>query len=97
MVIGTMWLMKLKIAADRHLGAERAWTGEMAFILLLFLVAVTGLLLYVLGNTAAMPAMLAIHLGSVLSFLLLTPYTKMAHGFYRLAALIRDAQRKDIS
>jgi len=97
MVIGTVWLMKLKIAADKHLGAERAWTGEMAFILLLFLVALTGLLLYLLGNTAAMPAMLAIHLGSVLSFFLLTPYTKMAHGFYRLAALIRDAQRKDIS
>jgi citrate/tricarballylate utilization protein len=30
----------------------------------------------------------------VLSFFLLTPYTKMAHGFYRLAALVRDEQRK---
>jgi len=23
----------------------------------------------------------------------LTPFTKMAHGFYRMAALVRDAQR----
>ncbi|MCG7520958.1 4Fe-4S ferredoxin, partial [Ruegeria sp. Ofav3-42] len=44
--------------------------------------------------TALMPALVAIHLGSVLTFFLLMPYTKMAHGFYRLAALIRDAQRK---
>ena len=29
-----------------------------------------------------------------LSFFLLTPYTKMAHGFFRLAALLRDAQQK---
>ncbi|MCG7522799.1 4Fe-4S ferredoxin, partial [Ruegeria sp. Ofav3-42] len=48
--------------------------------------------------TALMPALVAIHLGSVLTFFLLMPYTKMAHGFYRLAALIRDAQRKrDVS
>ena len=41
-----------------------------------------------------MPAILALHLGAVLGFFLLMPYSKMAHGFYRLAALIRDAQRK---
>lgn len=35
-----------------------------------------------------------LHLGAVLGFFLLMPYTKMAHGFYRLAALIRDALRK---
>ncbi|WP_415715883.1 tricarballylate utilization 4Fe-4S protein TcuB [Roseibium sp.] len=94
MVLGTVKLAYLKLNADKDLGAPSAWGGEMAFILLLFLVALSGLLLYGLGNTAAMPTMLAIHLGSVLSFFLLTPYTKMAHGFYRLAALVRDAQRK---
>jgi citrate/tricarballylate utilization protein len=94
MVAGTSALAVLKLKADRKLGAPSAWGGEMAFVLLLFLVALSGLLLYTLGSTAVMPAMLAIHLGSVLSFFLLTPYTKMAHGFYRLAALVRDAQRK---
>ncbi len=29
---------------------------------------------------------------AVLAFFLLTPYSKMVHGFYRFAALIRDAQ-----
>ncbi|MEL7526686.1 MAG: tricarballylate utilization 4Fe-4S protein TcuB [Pseudomonadota bacterium] len=94
MVIGTVMLASLKLKADRSLGSPSAWGGEMGFILLLFLVALSGLVLYALGSTAAMPALLAIHLGSVLSFFLLTPYTKMAHGFYRLAALVRDEQRK---
>ena len=54
----------------------------------------SGLVLYALGSTALMPALLALHLGSVLAFFLLTPYSKMAHGFYRLAALVREAARQ---
>ncbi|MEO1249284.1 MAG: tricarballylate utilization 4Fe-4S protein TcuB [Pseudomonadota bacterium] len=91
MTIGTVWLAALKLRAARHLGDESAWGGEMGFILLLFLVAVSGLILYWLGATSLMPDLLAIHLGAVLSFFLLTPFTKMAHGFYRLAALVREA------
>ncbi len=96
MVLGTIELARLKLKADKNLGAATAWGGEMGFILLLFLVALSGLLLYALGSTVLMPALLAIHLGSVLSFFLLTPFTKMAHGFYRLAALVRDEQRKGV-
>ncbi|MEP3331561.1 hypothetical protein [Sedimentitalea sp.] len=33
---------------------------------------------------------LPLHLGAVLTFFLVTPYSKMAHGFYRLAALARE-------
>lgn len=74
-------------------GAASAWGGEVAFIALLGFVAFSGLALYALGSTELMPVLLALHLGAVLTFFLLTPYTKMAHGFYRLAALVRDAQR----
>lgn len=91
---GAVWMARLKLLADREIGDPAAWGGDMAFILLLGFVALSGLALYALGQTALMPLMLALHLGAVLSFFLLTPYTKMAHGFYRLAALIRDAQRK---
>ena len=84
----------LKQKSDRDLGDPSAWGGDFGFILLLGFVGLSGLGLYALGSKALMPALLAIHLGSVLTFFLLTPYTKMAHGFYRLAALIRDAQRK---
>ena len=92
MIIGTVWLAHLKLRADAPLGAKSAWGGEMAFVVLLFLVAATGLALFGLGKTSAMPILLAIHLGSVLSFFLLTPYTKMAHGFYRMAALARRTE-----
>ncbi len=91
MVVGTMALAWLKLKADRDLGQASAWGGEMGFVLLLFLVAATGLVLYALGGTPWMPALLAIHLGAVLAFFLLTPYSKMAHGFYRLTALAKEA------
>lgn len=94
MVIGTAGLAWLKTRAEPELGAPRVWGGEMAFVLLLFLVAASGLALYAATGTAAVPALLAVHLGAVLAFFLLTPYTKMVHGFYRLAALVRDAQQK---
>ncbi len=92
--IGCVWMVALKLKSDRHLGDVQAWGGEIGFIALLGFVGFSGLMLYALGQTALMPAMLAIHLGAVLTFFLLTPFTKMAHGFYRLTALIRDAQRK---
>ncbi len=93
MTFGAVWLLDLKRKADPHLGAAQARSGEVAFIALLGFVALSGLVLYAMGQTALMPTLLALHLGSVLGFFLLMPYTKMAHGFYRLAALIRDAQR----
>lgn len=94
LTIGTLMMAHLKTKADPKLGAVSVWGGEMAFILLLGFVGFSGIVLYVLGSTSIMPLILAIHLGAVLSFFLLTPYTKMAHGFYRLTALIKDEQRK---
>ncbi len=94
LALGTLSLFVLKLKSARALGDASAWGGDIAFILLLNFVAVSGLVLYALGSTSLMPLMLALHLGSVLAFFLLTPFTKMAHGFYRMAALVRDAQRK---
>jgi citrate/tricarballylate utilization protein len=89
--IGTAGLAWLKTKADRNLGAPNVWGGEMAFVLLLFVVSATGLLLYAATGTGAVSTLLAVHLGAVLAFFLLTPYSKMAHGFYRMAALTREA------
>ncbi len=89
LIVGTAALVWLKTRADGELGAPRAWGGEMAFVLLLFLTAATGLALYAFGGAG----LLAIHLGAVLAFFLLTPYSKMVHGFFRLAALTREAQQ----
>lgn len=88
---GAAWMLVLKLQSDRELGAASAWGGEIAFILLLGLVAASGLALYASTGSAAMPVLLSLHLGAVLAFFLLMPFSKMAHGFYRLAALVREA------
>lgn len=91
---GTLGLALLKLRADRTLADARVWGGEMAFVVLVFLVSSSGLLLYLLGSTPALAPLLAFHLGAVLAFFLLMPYSKMVHGFYRLAALLRDEQTR---
>ena len=94
MTVGCVWLAALKLRADRQLGDASAFGGEMAFILLLFFVAISGLALYWLSATVLMPALLALHLGGVLAFFLLTPFTKMAHGFYRMAAMVHEESKR---
>lgn len=95
MVGGSLGLMRLKLKSDPDLGARRLWSGEMGFIVLTFLVAATGLVLYAATGTVLVPSLLALHLGTVLAFFLLMPYSKMVHGFFRLAALVRDAQTRE--
>lgn len=90
--IGTAGLARLKLNADRNLSDANVWGGEMGFILLLFFVSASGLALYLLGNTSWLAPLLAAHLGSVLAFFLLMPFSKMVHGFYRIMALIRNSQ-----
>ncbi|WP_163269446.1 tricarballylate utilization 4Fe-4S protein TcuB [Chelativorans alearense] len=95
LVIGTSGLVWLKMRADPKLGASRVWGGEVAFVLLLGLVAASGLALYAATGTFAVSSLLALHLGSVLALFLLLPYTKMVHGFFRIAALLaEEAKRK---
>ena len=94
LAVGAGGLLWLKHRADPGLGAPNRWGGEAGFSVLLLVVAVTGLALYWAGGTAAVPALLAIHLGSVLALFLLLPYSKMVHGFFRLAALLVDHQRR---
>ena len=91
---GTVGLAYLKSKADKNLGDTKVWGGEMAFILLLFIVSTSGLLLFGFANSPWLSELLAFHLGSVLAFFLLMPFSKMTHGFYRLASLIRDEQGK---
>ena len=95
LVVGTGGLAWLKTRADAKLGAQGVWGGEMAFVLLLGATALSGLLLYAATGTGAVAPLLALHLGFVLAFFLLTPFSKMAHGFYRFAALIAEAQRSE--
>lgn len=91
---GCLSLWVLKTRADKTLGSAEHLAGEYAFIALLFLVSATGLLLYWSKGTSLAGGWLIIHLAFVATFFVSLPYSKMTHGFFRLASLCREAQIK---
>jgi len=94
---GTALLAALKWRADPALGARARLWNEYVFIGLLFLVSSTGLLLYWSAGTDWASTWLIIHLAFVATFFIAIPYSKMAHAFFRIAALCREAQLKQSS
>lgn len=64
---------------------------DRGFLLLLFLVSASGLLLLVMRESHWMGLLLCAHLGLVAAFFVLMPYGKFAHAPYRMAALLKYA------
>ncbi|HWO42313.1 MAG TPA: tricarballylate utilization 4Fe-4S protein TcuB [Candidatus Eisenbacteria bacterium] len=91
LVIGTTGLLYLKWRSDLDPAAERMWSMDVAFLVLLFLTSLTGLVLLAARETAAMGTLLVIHLGTVAGLFITAPYGKFAHVVYRYAALVRYA------
>jgi len=87
--IGTSGLYWLKKKTPEEVRAPSNNAMEQTFIFLLFATSLTGLLLTVLRETPLLGLSLVIHLGFVLAFFASIPYSKMIHGAYRIAALIR--------
>ena len=91
MIVGSVGLFWLKVIGDDAPTARQLLGGEVALLFLLFAVALTGMLLLAFRATGAMGMLLAIHLGFVMAFFLALPYSRMVHGAYRFAALLRAA------
>jgi citrate/tricarballylate utilization protein len=91
LLVGTSGLLKLKWQSDRDPGEAGMRSMDVAFLTLLFLTSLTGLILLALRDTAAMGTLLVIHLGVVAGLFLTMPYGKFAHVVYRYAALVRYA------
>jgi citrate/tricarballylate utilization protein len=94
LTLGTLWLWRLNLARDPNHGDAQQRPMDRGFIALLFFISVTGLALMLSKNTAAMPILLAVHLGTVMALFLTLPYGKFAHGIFRTAALLRFAVEK---
>jgi citrate/tricarballylate utilization protein len=94
MMVGAGGLFWLKVVADQAPAARNLIGADVALLLLLFLVAATGLLLLALRSTGAMALLLAVHLGLVLALFLMLPYSKFVHGLYRSLALLRDRRER---
>lgn len=94
LAIGPIGLLAAKWKRDPDLLDEERYGMDVAFILMLFLTGVTGLLLLVMRATPAMGLLLAVHLGFVFAFFLTMPYGKFVHGLYRYLALVRYARER---
>jgi citrate/tricarballylate utilization protein len=91
LLIGTSGMLYLKWKTDRDPSAAAMWNMDVAFLVLLFLTSLSGILLLALRETSAMGTMLVLHLGMVAGLFITAPYGKFAHVTYRYAALVRYA------
>jgi len=94
MLIGIAGLVQIKLTADSAPASKLLLDIDYSFLVLLFVAAATGLLLLAMRSTAAMGALLAVHLGVIASLFLMLPYCKFVHGIYRAAALLRYAAER---
>jgi citrate/tricarballylate utilization protein len=91
LLLGTGGLLYLKWRSDRAPAAKSILTMDVSFLCLLFLTSMSGMLLLVFRETAAMGSLLVVHLGVVAGLFITAPYGKFAHVVYRYAALVRYA------
>jgi citrate/tricarballylate utilization protein len=94
LMIGTAGLLWLKLGSDRAPAVASILRMDVAFLVLLFATAFSGMLLLLLRDTATMAALLTIHLAIVAGLFLTLPYGKFAHAVFRYAALVRNAMEQ---
>lgn len=94
LLVGPAGLVWLKQKRHPQHGDAAQNPMDYGFIALLFFTSLTGLALMLWRDSSAMALLLAVHLGVVMALFLTMPYGKMAHGFYRSAALLKFAIEK---
>jgi len=94
LLIGPAGLLVLARRRARELTDPAHLDMDLAFIAMLFLTSVTGVLLMILRQTASMGMLLAVHLGLVFALFVSMPYGKFVHGLYRFLALLQYAAER---
>lgn len=94
LIVGPIGLLAAKQSRDPLMLDHSRLGMDVAFLAMLFLTSLTGLLLLVFRATPAMGLLLATHLGVVFSLFITMPYGKFMHGIYRFLALVRYAKEK---
>ena len=91
LLVGTAGLLYLRTKMDREPAYPGGFGMDVAFTALLFLTSLSGLLLLVFRDTAAMGVLLLVHLALVSGLFVTMPFGKFVHAVYRYAALVRYA------
>jgi citrate/tricarballylate utilization protein len=91
LLIGTGGLFYLKLRMDVEPASPRSFGMDISFLVLLFLVSLTGLVLLFFRTTPMMGTLLIVHLGFVVGIFMAIPYGKLIHAFFRYAALVKNA------
>lgn len=94
LIAGPAGLLWLNIRRHPAHGDSGQQAMDRGFIALLFIVSATGFGVLFLRLTAALPFVLALHLGAVMALFLTLPYGKFAHAAFRVAALLKYAIEK---
>ena len=89
LVIGPIGLLTLKRKRNEDLVDQSQNGMDLSFLVLLVAISMSGLLLLLLRESAAMGTMLVVHLAFVMTLFLTMPYGKFVHGIYRSAALLK--------
>jgi citrate/tricarballylate utilization protein len=91
LIAGTTGLVLLKTRSEAEPASPAMTAMDYAFLVLLDLVAITGMLLLILRDTLLMPSVLVVHLGLLVGLFVTAPYGKFVHFVYRYLALARHA------
>jgi citrate/tricarballylate utilization protein len=94
LLIGPIGLLRDKWVRDPNVSDRALYGMDVAFLGMMFLSGLTGLLLMLLRQTPAMAFLLAVHLGVVFALFLTMPYSKFVHGLYRFGALVLYAAER---
>ena len=94
LMLGTAGLWHLNRTRHPMHGDAQQKPMDLGFIALLFLVAASGLALWLARATPALALLLCLHLGAVMALFATLPYGKFAHGVFRTASLLRHAVEK---
>jgi citrate/tricarballylate utilization protein len=90
MIVGCSALMWMKARSDNRPSTEVMMSMDFAFLAILNLSSITGMLVLIFREEAIMGTLLIVHLGICGGLYITAPYSKFAHVVYRFAALIRN-------
>ena len=94
LLIGPIGLLYFKMSRDPEVADDSRTGMDSSFLVLLALISLSGLLLLLFRSTAAIGLLLAVHLGFVLAFFVIAPYSKFVHGIYRFFAIAKYARER---